>query len=108
MKKIAVLAAALMVPFVAAVHGQQAAAVPSFRFERPVQLAGSGAHRLPIDVPLLTAGRPFKVVPGYTTTDSSEERWAAIGGLGDLRLFDPSGREVPYLLVANPPYEPTW
>src|SRR5439155_16724739 len=35
-------------------------------------------------------------------------RVVARGGLGDLRLFDPQGREVPYLLVWPSIDEPTW
>ena len=66
---------------------QQPAAPPAFRFERPVAANGPGPRRLAIDVPLL-AGVNRDV--------------------GDLRLFDASAREVPYLLVFKPSAEPAW
>ncbi len=57
-----------------------------FRWERPVLPGAAGANRLDVDLPLLSHAEPG-------------------GGLADLRLFDSSGREVPYLLVA--PEEPS-
>lgn len=65
-----------------------AADAPSFRFERPVVPSGRGPQALAVDVPLLTG--------------------AASPRLDDLRLYDASGREVPWLLVAPPDPEPAW
>ena len=79
----------------------------SFRFERPIRSAG-GPHRLAIDVPLLVNGSPFRVVSTMRTAADREIVRTASGGLNDLRLFDASGTEVPYLLVPNPEIEPTW
>jgi hypothetical protein len=81
---------------------------PDFRVERPVVVSGGGrAHRLPVDVPLLAQAKAFTVFQ-RRSTDAEGATATAAGGLGDLRLYDPSGREVPYLLVSNPPAEPVW
>jgi hypothetical protein len=66
---------------------QQPASPPAFRFERPVAANGPGPRRLAIDVPLLAGLK---------------------SDLGDLRLFDASGREIAYLLVFKPSAEPAW
>jgi hypothetical protein len=80
---------------IAAPAAQQTPAEVSFRFERPVQTGGAGPRRLPIDVSLLTG------------SDSLQDRPHS-ARVTDLRLFDPNGREVQYLLVSNPPEERTW
>ncbi len=80
----------------AALSAQQTSPQTVFRYERPVQTAGAGPRRLAIDVPLLVGSRPF---PIRGTTDMA---------LGDLRLFDATGQEVPYLIVSNPPEQPVW
>jgi hypothetical protein len=73
----------------------------TFRYERAVSGAAGQPQRLPIDVPLLSGGRPFTVV-------RRGSRPVAEGGLADLRFFDANGREVPYLLVPPPTTEPRW
>ena len=80
----------------AATAAQQTSPDAPFRYERPVQTGGSGPRRLAIDVPLLAGGSPFR---GGVTP---------VGGLTDLRFFDANGRELQYLLVANPPEQPVW
>ena len=67
-----------------------AAPAPAFRFERPIVSGGSGPRRLPIDVPLLVRGVPFR----------------AREGLRDLRMYDASGLEIGYLLVRHTPPAP--
>jgi hypothetical protein len=91
--RLAPVAVALLL---AAPSAQQTSAQAPFRFERPVQTGGTGPRRLAIDVALLAGGRSFAGRPGPGT------------GLADLRLFDPAGQELQYLLVANPPDEPVW
>ena len=91
-----------------AAAAQQPAQPPTFRFERPIVTNGEGPHRLAIDVPLLAGGRPFNVVNHGRRSGTNEPIYSADNGLGDLRLYEPTGREVPYLLVSNPPSEPTW
>jgi hypothetical protein len=82
-----------------------------FRFERPIVVTTSGPRRLAIDVPLLAGGNAFRVrstsPAGADRADRSVMATAS-NGLSDLRLFDASGKEVPYLLVPNPMVEPTW
>ena len=78
-----------------------------FRFERDIVSPGTGPARLPADVPLLAGGRPFTTLRASTPIDG-ETRYVAEGGLADLRLFDSSGREVPYLLVYAPAPQPSW
>ena len=80
----------------AAPAAQQTPPQTPFRFERPVQTGGAGPRRLPIDVTLLAGG------------ESLQGRRGAGTGLTDLRLFDPAGQEVQYLLVSNPPEQPVW
>ena len=69
----------------ATLAAQDTRPVRRFRFERPV-VASSGPQRLRPDVALLT-GTPR---------------------LNDLRLYDTSGREVPYLLVPSTPQPMAW
>jgi Protein of unknown function (DUF3999) len=87
-----------------ALRAQQPA--PSFGFERPV-VAAAGAQRLAVDVPLLAGGAPFRVVQSIDES-TGEVSATAVDGLADLRLFGSDGREVPYLLIANPPSKPIW
>jgi hypothetical protein len=70
----------------AALDARQAAP-DRFRFERPIVTDGSGPRRLAIDVPLLAGAEP---------------------GFRDLRMFDQSGAQVPYLLLQAPSREPQW
>jgi hypothetical protein len=95
--------AAAVLLFGGALRAQQ---TPSSGFERPI-VAAAGANRLAVDVPLLAGGAPFRVVESFD--ESTGERSAvAADGLTDLRLFAPDGREVPHLLIANPPSKPIW
>jgi hypothetical protein len=89
--------------------GAQLPAPPAaFRFERPIVVTGGGPHRVAIDVPLLVGGNAFRVLSASANTRGRDVPASAAGGLTDLRLFDASGREVPYLLVPNPAVEPAW
>jgi hypothetical protein len=92
--KIRVFLLSLLVAALQAQTGQ-------FRFERPINTGVSGPQRLAIDVPLLAGGAPFSL-------SGPRLRPAAVGGLADLRFFDASGAEVPYLLVQAPPTDPVW
>ena len=80
--------------------GPAAAQEPRFTFERSAQTQGSGPQRLAVDVTLLSSGSPFRVT-------QRGETMVAESGLNDLRLFDASGRPVPYLLVQRR-QEPGW
>jgi hypothetical protein len=73
---------------------------PRFTYERAVQVQGAGSRRLAVDVTLLSAGSPFRVVQRGARTVADD-------GLKDLRLFDATGRQVPYLLVHRRA-EPGW
>jgi hypothetical protein len=74
----------------------------TFLVERPVVTTGAGPQRLAVDLPLLARAQ-------RVATIRSSGRWQARaeGGLGDLRIFDAQGREVPYLLI-HPSKEPEW
>ena len=76
----------------AALHAQS----PRFRYERSIAIEASGPHRLAPDAALLTG----------------TSRAGSAGGskldLRDLRLFDSTGREVPYLLVYPGEAAPMW
>lgn len=73
-----------------------------FQRERAVIPGGSGPNRLSVDVPLIVGGQPLR----YELRASTPP--AFVGGLGDLRLYDPSGREVGYLLIAPPAPTERW
>ena len=87
---------------------QQTAAPPAFRFERPIRPSGDVAQRLAIDVPLLAGGSPVSVQVRGVDPATGETQFTIGSGLSDLRVYDPNGREVAYLLVPNPPSAPTW
>src|SRR6185369_14626766 len=80
-----VLALAVIAALPAVVTTQSPPA--GFRNERPIVTTGPGPYRLAMDVPLLAgaAERAF-----------------------DLRLFDASNREVPYLFVRPAATQPVW
>ena len=77
---------------------------PQPRFERVVVPGVAGPNRLALDVPLLAGGAPFEV----SGTLAMRPGVIARGGLGDLRLYDATDREVPYLLVPPAEREPIW
>jgi hypothetical protein len=72
--------------------------VAHLRFERAVIPGAAGPNRLPVDVTLLAAARPLRYANGG----------AFLGGLEDLRLYDPAGLEVGYLLVGPPQAVEEW
>jgi uncharacterized protein DUF3999 len=74
--------------------------------ERPIVTGGAGPRRLAPDVELLSRAAPFEAVRRIGAGEN--EHWRAERGLGDLRLFDPSGREIPYLLVYPNTGDPEW
>ena len=78
----------------------QSSASARFSYERAIEVTASGPQRLDVDVALLAGAQPFTVRPRVALPDSPPA-WIATGGLGDLRLFDQSNTEVPYLLI-NP------
>jgi hypothetical protein len=74
------------------------------RVERAVVPGAAGPNRLALDATFLAGAQPFHV----NEVASAEGRVAvAMGGAVDLRLFDPSNREVQYLLV-TPAVEAQW
>jgi hypothetical protein len=73
---------------------------PRFTYERAARTPGSGPSRLAVDVTLLSAGSPFRVV-------RRGARMVAEDGLKDLRLFDAAGGQVPYLFVHRRD-DPAW
>lgn len=78
--------------------------VAAQRGERVVVPGGAGPNKLSFDATVLAGVQPFRV----TEVAASEGRVAvAAGGAGDLRLFDKSDREVPYLLI-TPRVEAQW
>ena len=92
---------ALALPLTVAAAVAQQAIPGGPTFERPIEIRGPGPHKLPIDVPLLTAGQRFETV----RRDGPSAQ--ASGGLADLRLVDAaSGKEISYLLIAPPPRRP--
>jgi hypothetical protein len=77
-----------------------AAQTPAFTMQREITVDSSGWHRLDLDATLLAAGKPFRVIQNVGEAGA----YTAVEGLGDLRLYSQSSREVPYLLVYPPPH----
>jgi len=69
---------------------------PRVRYERSIATEAPGPHRLAPDAALLT-GAARAAPAGTSKLD-----------LRDLRLFDATGREVPYLLVSPGEVAPVW
>ena len=103
-----VLVASAAVVAVSAAMLAQPPASTAFRFERPIVVDGSGPRRLAIDVPLLVGGSPFRTVSRSFDASTGHATTVVGDGLRDLRVYDASGREVGYLLVANPPAAPRY
>ena len=82
-------AASLWIFLLAFLPAAAAAPAPRFLHERTVTPAGSGPNRSNVDVALLAGAAPLRYAGGKLT-----------GGLDDLRLYDASGGEVAYLLIA--------
>ncbi|MEY2450417.1 MAG: hypothetical protein QOH79_3893, partial [Acidimicrobiaceae bacterium] len=70
----------------------------AFKSERTIHPAAKGPNRLVPDVALLANAQPLRYVPKLQFE----------GGLDDLRLYDASGAEVSYLLLAPTVAEETW
>jgi hypothetical protein len=80
-----------------------------FRHAREIVPGGAGPNRLLVDSALLAGGNSHWQF-SYKRESADIERKqmiAASGGLGDLRIYDASNREVPYLLMA-PSVDSTW
>lgn len=103
-RRLAVASALLWMSLVTLLVAQER--TPQFQFERVITAAPQPG-RLAIDVPMLIGSQPFTVVPG-PAADPERQRFVAVSGLGDLRLFNASGGEVPYLLVPPPLSPDTW
>ncbi len=86
----------------------QTARPEAFNYERPVIPGASGPNRLLIDVPLLSRAAPFPASSQTRAGSSNETVIIDLRGLADLRIYDASNREVPYLLVSPPIPEPLW
>ncbi|MBN1570697.1 MAG: DUF3999 family protein [Acidobacteria bacterium] len=79
-----------------------------FRYERTVIPGAPGSNRLRIDAVLMAGGNSSWQFLRQTTGSEREPMIIATGGLKDLRLYDSSNREVPYLLISPPTPEPQW
>lgn len=79
-----------------------------FRYERKIIPGARGPNRLLIDAALLAGGSSTWQFSQRTTGSEREPMILATGGLRDLRLYDLSNREVPYLLISPPTPEPKW
>jgi hypothetical protein len=89
--------------------GQTSQFIPGkFRHERTIVPGGSGPNRLHIDTALLAGGSPFRQFTQHMTGSAREPMIIATGGLKDLRIYDSSNREIPYLLILPPTPEPKW
>lgn len=80
----------------------------SFRYERTVLPGGLGPNRLDLDAAVLAGGSRFFVSRIGGRDGAGEAAYVAEHGLGDLRMYDAAGREVPYLLISPPPRERRW
>jgi hypothetical protein len=79
-----------------------------FRHERVIAPGGAGPNRLLIDPALLAGGDSNWIFSRRGTGSERAQMIIAEGGLKDLRLYDASNREIPYLLILPPEPEPAW
>jgi hypothetical protein len=100
------LAAALCLLVALPGHGQERK--HTFRCERAILPGGPGPNRLEIDTALLAAANPFLELSHEATGADQQPMIIGKNGLGDLRIYDSSNREVPYLLIAPPSPAPRW
>ena len=97
--------ACLLVP----AQSQSSRPLPAlFRCERAVLPGGPGPNSLALDAAVLAGGSAFRVSRIAGQEPVGEVEYVAEGGLEDLRIFDASNREVPYLLVGPPSRAPRW
>ena len=106
--KIMFTVVAALCPVILAESEQTGPRPGSFRYERTVLPGGPGPNRLDLDAAVIAGGSRFFVsrIGGRETVGGAT--FVAERGLGDLRIYDASGREVPYLLISPPPREPRW
>jgi hypothetical protein len=90
-------------------NGQTNRPVPErFRKERAIIAGGSGPNRLLIDAAVLSGSSSSWNFYQRTTGSDREPMTIATGGMRDLRIYDSTNREVPYLLILPPAPESTW
>jgi hypothetical protein len=70
-----------------------------FRYERPIMPGGPGPNRLQIDAALLLGGISQWQYSREAAGSLRTPMVVAKGGLSDLRIYDASDREVPYLFI---------
>jgi hypothetical protein len=103
-----ILAAFLLSQFYSA-FSQTITPVPErFRHERQIIPGGPGPNRLLLDAAVLSGSNSFWQFSRQTTGSQREPMILAAGGLKDLRIYDGSNREVPYLTIMPPAPEPKW
>lgn len=78
---------------VAVIGGQS----PPFRYERPIVADRAGPHRLAVDAALVVGAA--RLGQNRPQVNDQRVRWSPKDGFADLRLFDASNQEVPYLMV---------
>jgi hypothetical protein len=79
-----------------------------FLHERTLIPGAAGSNRLLPDAALLAGADSNWQLLRQTLGSEREPMILATGGLKDLRIYDVSNREVPYLLISPPAPEPKW
>jgi hypothetical protein len=79
-----------------------------FRQERLIIPGGPGPNRLLLDAVVLSGSNSIWQFSQQTTGSDREPMTVATGGMKDLRIYDASNREVPYLMILPPAPEPKW
>ncbi len=79
-----------------------------FRHERSIIPGGQGPNRLLIDSVLLSGGNSQWRFHQEEAGSERRPMVMATGGLGDLRIYDASNREIAYLLIMPPKPEAEW
>ncbi len=101
--RVALAAMALASVLVPAIAGAQEASPRATEAQRRLLPQGPGPGWAAVDAPLLAGGRPLE----YRRA-AEPAAWRLERGLEDLRIFDSTGREVPYLLVAPESTSPSF
>ena len=79
-----------------------------FRHARLIIPGGPGPNKLLLDAAVVSGSNSLWQFSQRSTGSDRDPMILASGGMKDLRIYDGSNREVPYLMILPPAPEPKW